>query len=64
MLVYALRAGGRAGFQFATKVAYDGETEVEFTDDAGYRWSFTSGLRLSPLESPPAQATSAGEPPQ
>ena len=64
MLVYTLRAGGQAGFQFATKVANDGETEVEFTDDAGYRWSLTSGLHLSPLESPPAQATSAEELPQ
>jgi hypothetical protein len=64
MSVYALRAGGRAGFQFATEVSDDDETEIEFTDDAGFRWSLTSGLHLSPLKSLPAQATSAEELPQ
>jgi hypothetical protein len=64
MKVYALRAGGRAGFQFAAEVSDDDETEIEFTDDAGCRWSLTSGLHLSPLESSPAQATSAEELPQ
>lgn len=64
MSVYALRAGGRAGFQFATEVSDDDETEIEFTDDAGCRWSLTSGLHLSPLESPPAPATSTEELPQ
>lgn len=55
MTIYALRAGGRAGFRFATEVSDDDETEVEFTDDAGCRWSLTSGLHLSLLESPAAQ---------
>jgi hypothetical protein len=64
MKVYALRAGSRAGFQFATQVSDDDETEIEFTDDAGCQWSLTSGLHLGPLESPTAQAASAEEVPQ
>ena len=62
--VVGLRHRGQPLFQFATEVSDDDETEIEFTDDAGCRWSLTSGLHLSPLESSPAQATSAEELPQ
>jgi len=51
-VVFALRARGRAGFQFPitkAKCPY-GEARVHFTDDAGYNWELTSGLSLSMIE--------------
>jgi hypothetical protein len=51
-VVFALRARGRAGFQFPVtknECPY-GEARVRFTDDAGYNWELTSGLSLSMVE--------------
>jgi hypothetical protein len=50
-MIGALRGGGRAGFQFSKlKADYPyGHVEIEFVDDAGYSWSLTSDLSLSPV---------------
>lgn len=46
--VWALRAGGRAGFQFSTRRTGRplGMAFIKFTDDAGYEWRLASDLSL------------------
>jgi malate synthase len=48
-VIYALRAGGRAGFRFP-RVRQDlQEAEVQFNDDAGLRWALNNELHLRGL---------------
>ena len=56
-----LRGGARAGFQFQERRATGPlpRALVNFTDNAGNRWSLTSGMSLRPLESPAVSPTPA-----
>ena len=48
-MIYALRAGGRAGFNFPQYRQEVLEAEVRFNDDAGLRWVLDNELHLKRL---------------
>ena len=48
-IIYALRAGGRAGFAFPRPRHALREAEVQFNDDAGLRWALNNELHLRQL---------------
>ena len=48
-MIYALRAGGRAGFKFPQSRQELLEAEVQFNDDAGLRWVLNNELHLTRL---------------
>jgi hypothetical protein len=48
-MIYALRAGGRAGFKFPRSKQELLEAEVQFNDDAGLRWVLNNELHLRRL---------------
>ena len=48
-MIYALRAGGRAGFKFPRSRQELLEAEVQFNDDAGLRWGLSNELYLRRL---------------
>lgn len=48
-MIYALRAGGRAGFKFLRARRQLLEAEIQFSDDAGLRWVLNNELHLKQL---------------